>query len=60
MKNKNTKMITIRLPINLYNDLKFISSNISGQTMSKMIIFATYKDIKRYLEIIKNGYDKTY
>lgn len=59
MKEKNTKMITIRLPIDLYNNLKFISSNISGQTLSKMMIFATYKDIKRYMEVLNNGYNKT-
>lgn len=59
MKNKSSIMISLRLPKYLYDDLKNINEKIPDLTMSKLIIFATCKDIQRYKEILKNGNSET-
>ena len=54
---EKSKLISIRLPVWLYEDLKKITTNYSKMTMSKLIIFATAKDIQRYKDTTINGKD---
>lgn len=48
--SKSSVKISIRLPIQIYNDLKEIQKKYPTLKMSKLIVFATAKDIQRYKE----------
>lgn len=52
---KKSTLISLRVPNELLIDLKKIQIFLNNMPISKLIIFATYKDIQRYKEIIKNG-----
>ena len=50
-----SKMISIRLPDKLYDDLKFITTKIPTLNISQIIIMATTKDLLRFKGLIDNG-----
>ena len=50
-KSSKSVKVSIRLPNFLYNDLKLICEKYTNLNMSKIIVFATVKDIQRYLQV---------
>lgn len=51
---KFSKLVSVRLPIWLIDDIKSVLADYPTKTMTDIIVFATAKDIQRY-KVNKNG-----
>lgn len=52
--SKFSKLVSVRLPLWLFEDIKSVIANYPTKTMTDIIVFATTKDIQRY-KVNKNG-----